>query len=52
MSKWTREEIRLTRYAWYLHEIDRLERRHKLLRVVLIGLGVAVGIVMGVITNG
>jgi hypothetical protein len=26
MNHWTKEEIRLTRHAWYLHDMDRHDK--------------------------
>lgn len=35
MNHWTDAEIRLTRYAWCLHDMDRFDKRARSLRVNL-----------------
>jgi hypothetical protein len=53
-NNWTKEEIRLTRYAWYLHDMDALDkRRDKFVRVgLLTGLCISCIVIMGVMIGG
>ena len=35
MNNWTKEEIRLTRYAWWLHDAnERMERNREMREVI------------------
>jgi len=47
MNHWTDAEIRLTRYAWCLHDMDQLDKRARTMRVNIF---VCVGLVLAIAT--
>jgi hypothetical protein len=47
MNQWTDAEIRLTRYAWYLHDLDQIDKSQRTMRVNIF---VCVGLVLATAT--